>query len=56
MKIDITHYEINISFYANKELTQLELKALQLQITAQLEEPGDDSNYNVLGWHYTVKK
>jgi hypothetical protein len=55
MKTNLTRYEINICFYADHELTQLELEALRLQISAQIEEPGEDSNYNVLGWHYTVK-
>jgi hypothetical protein len=55
MKTNLTRYEINICFYADHELTQLELEALQLQISAQIEEPGEDSNYNANVWHYNIK-
>ena len=54
MKTYPTMYEINIRFNAD-ELTQLELEALQLQIIAQIEEPGDDSVYTVNNLEYSIK-
>lgn len=54
MKTYPTMYEINIRFNAD-ELTQLELEALQLQISAQIEEPGDDFDYTVKHLEYSIK-
>jgi hypothetical protein len=55
MKTNLTRYEINICFYADHELTELELEALQLHISAQIEEPGDDCDYKANVWHYSIK-
>ena len=55
MKTNLTRYEINICFYASPELTEQELEAIKGQIIPQIEEPGDDSNYNANVWHYSIK-
>ena len=54
-KTNLTRYEITICFYADQELTEQELDALELQISAQVEEPGEDSSYKVNLWHYDIK-
>jgi hypothetical protein len=42
-------YSLTIDFYTDRELTEDELGALQLQLVAQIEEPvngeGDDVEY-----------
>ena len=44
-------YELAVGFYADRELTEEELGALQLQVIAQIDEPvtldGDDVDYKV---------
>jgi hypothetical protein len=55
MKTYPTEYEINIRFNASHELTELELEALELQIGAQIEEPGDDYDYTVDHLEYRIK-
>jgi hypothetical protein len=55
MKTYPTEYEINIRFNADHELTELELEALQLHISAQIEEPGEDCDYTVDHLEYRIK-
>jgi hypothetical protein len=42
-------YDLAVGFYADRELTEEELGALQLQVIAQIEEPvtleGEDVDY-----------
>jgi hypothetical protein len=44
-----TKYALAVSFYTDRELTEEELGALQLQVIAQIDEPvtldGDDVDY-----------
>lgn len=44
-----TKYVLAVSFYVDRELTELEAGTLQLQVIAQIEEPvtldGDDVEY-----------
>ena len=44
-----TKYVLAVSFYTDRELTEEELGALQLQVIAQIDEPvtldGDDVEY-----------
>ncbi len=44
-----TKYALAVSFYTDRELTEEELGALQLQVIAQIDEPvtldGDDVEY-----------
>ncbi len=44
-----TKYVLAVGFYTDRELTEEELGALQLQVIAQIEEPvtldGDDVDY-----------
>ena len=44
-----TKYVLAVSFYTDRELTEEELGALQLQVIAQIDEPvtldGDDVDY-----------
>jgi hypothetical protein len=44
-----TKYVLAVSFYTDRELTEEEAGALQLQVIAQIEEPvtldGDDVDY-----------
>ncbi len=46
-----TKYVLGVSFYTDRELTEEEAGALQLQVIAQIEEPvtleGEDVNYSV---------
>ena len=45
----MSRYSLTIDFYTDRELTEDELGALQLQLIAQIEEPvtgeGDDVEY-----------
>jgi hypothetical protein len=45
-----TRYVLAVSFYTDRELTEEEAGALQLQVIAQIEEPvtleGDDVEYS----------
>jgi hypothetical protein len=44
-------YSLEVGFYTDRELTEEELGALQLQVIAQIDEPvtldGDDVDYKV---------
>jgi hypothetical protein len=44
-------YSLGVDFYTDRELTEEELGALQLQVIAQIDEPvtldGDDVEYKV---------
>jgi hypothetical protein len=44
-----TKYILSVGFYTDRELTEEELGALQLQVIAQIDEPvtldGDDVDY-----------
>jgi hypothetical protein len=44
-----TKYVLSVSFYTDRELTEEEAGALQLQVVAQIDEPvtaeGDDVEY-----------
>ena len=46
-----TKYVLAVSFYTDRELTEEEAGALQLQVIAQIEEPvtleGEDVDYSV---------
>ena len=46
-----TRYVLAVSFYTDRELTEEEAGALQLQVIAQFEEPvsleGEDVDYSV---------
>jgi hypothetical protein len=46
-----TKYVLAVSFYTDRELTEKEAGALQLQVIAQIEEPvtleGEDVDYSV---------
>lgn len=44
-------YDLGVGFYTDRELTEEELGAIQLQVIAQIEEPvtldGEDVDYSV---------